>query len=48
MFLFFPLAASSLDVMINDVKMLRVLVKVQRVMDESALDAVQKVCELLE
>ncbi|XP_056594035.1 tetratricopeptide repeat protein 21B isoform X2 [Triplophysa dalaica] len=38
--------ASSLDVMMNDVKMLRVLVKVQRVMDESALDAVQKARDL--
>ncbi|XP_057183744.1 tetratricopeptide repeat protein 21B-like [Triplophysa rosa] len=38
--------ASSLDVMMNDVKMLRVLVKVLRVMDESPLDAVQKARDL--
>lgn len=34
--------------MMNDVKMLRVLVKVLRVMDESAVDAVQKVCKLFQ
>lgn len=38
-------AATALTTMMNDVKVLRVLVKVLRARNESALDVVQKVCE---
>lgn len=42
---FSAFAATALTTMMNDVKVLRVLVKVLRARNESALEVLQKVCE---
>lgn len=43
--IFSTFAATALTTMMSDVKVLRVLVKVLRARNESALDVLQKVCE---